>query len=117
MACRRLPSHCGLFSVGGQIYLASLTLFFFFKIFFNLIFWLWWVFIVAHGRSLVAVGDGVLSVVVHRLLAAVASLDRAQAPGHAGFSTCGSQAQLLHSMCDLPDQGSNQCPLHCKAVA
>ena len=31
------------------------------------------------------------------------------------LSSCGSRAQLLHGMWDLPDQGSHRCPLHCQA--
>jgi len=46
------------------------------------------------------------------LLIAVASLvaDRAQAPGHTGFSSCGAWAQLLHRMWDLPKSGAEPMP-------
>ena len=62
--------------------------------------------------------QGLLFVAVSRLLTAVASYCREQVLGHAGFSSCGSQAaeyrlnscdaraQLLHSMWDLPRPGT-----------
>ena len=66
--------------------------------------------------------QGLLFIAVRGLLIAVASLycrtralgTRASAVVARGLSSCGSQAQLLCGMWDLPgaDQGSNRCPLH-----
>lgn len=39
---------------------------------------------------------------------------RASAVTTIGLSSCGIQALLLHGMWGLPEQGSNQCPWHCK---
>ena len=50
-------------------------------------FWLCWVFVAVHGRSLVAESRG-YSVVVRGLLVAVASLVVERAVWHVGFSSC-----------------------------
>ena len=61
-------------------------------------FWLFWVFVAAHELSLVAASGGLLFVVVHRLLIAVASRGaRALGAGVSvvvarGLSSCGSRA-------------------------
>ena len=72
--------------------------FFFFFYFINLFilfiyFWLCWVFVAVRGLSLVAVSGGLLFVAVRGLLIAVASLLQSTGSRHAGFSSCGSQAQ------------------------
>ena len=48
---------------------------------------------------------GLLFVAVHGLLIALASLFGSTGSRHAGFSSCGTQAQLLRSMWDLPRPG------------
>ena len=78
---------------------------------------------------------GLLFVAVHRLLSVVASCRRVQALGvqasvvvarglsvcdsrersHAGFSSCGAQALLFHSMWDLPGPGTEPLPLYRQA--
>ena len=52
------------------------TFFFYYKciIYLFIYFWLRWVFVAAHGLSLVAVSGGLLFAAVRRLLVAVASL-------------------------------------------
>ena len=110
------------------------TFFFYYKciIYLFIYFWLRWVFVAAHGLSLVAVSGGLLFAAVRRLLVAVASL-----VAEHGLQGCGLQ-QLWHLdsvvvACRLqssgsvivvhglscsatygifPDQGSNPCPLH-----
>ena len=75
------------------------------NIFFNLLinFWLRWVVIAACRLSLLAVKWGCSWVAVLRILIALASLvGRAQALGHTGFSSCGTQAPC---MWDLPKLG------------
>ena len=57
---------------------------------------------------------GLSLVVVCGLLAEVASRCEAQALSM-GFSGCGAQALLLHSMWDPPKPGSIPCPLHWQA--
>ena len=100
---------------------------------FNLFIYLWlcWVFVAVRGLSLVA-GSGLLFVVVHGLLIAVASLvaeHGLQACGlwqlwHTGSVVVARGLQSAGSMvaahglscsaaCGIfPDQGSNPCPLH-----
>ena len=56
--------------------------------------WLCWVFVAAHGLSLVAASGG-YSVAVHRLLIAVAFLLRITGSRRVGFSSCGMQTQQL----------------------
>jgi len=64
------------------------------------------------------VGDGVLSVVVHRLLIAVASLDTEHRPQGTRAAVVTAHRLNCCTACAIfPDQGSNQCPLHCKADA
>ena len=97
----------------------NIILFFYF-FFFNdyiylFIFWLCWVFVSVRGLSLVAASGGhsssrcvglsqsrPLFVAEHRLQTR-------------RLSSCGSRAQLLRGMWDLPRQGSNPCPLHWQA--
>ena len=64
---------------------------FFFFFFFNL--WLCWVFIAVRGLSLVAASGGLLFVAVHGLLIMVLFLFWSLGSRHAGFSSCGTQAQ------------------------
>ena len=77
-----------------------------FFFFLRFIFWLlFWVFVAAHGLSLVAVSGGYSS-----LQCAGSSLQwflLLQSTGSrlSGFSSCGARASLLHGMWDLPGPG------------
>jgi len=63
-------------------------------------------------------GDGVFSVVVHRLLIAVASLDTEHRPQGTQAVVVAAHRLNCSTACAIfLDQGSNQCPLHCKADA
>ena len=56
-------------------------------------FWLCWVFVAACGASSSCSDRGLLFVAVCGLLIAVASLVAEHSSRHAGFSSCGTQAQ------------------------
>ena len=58
---------------------------------------------------------GPLFIAVRRPLTFTASLVAEHRLQTRRLSSCGSRAQLLHGMWDLPDQGSNPCPLHWQA--
>ena len=58
---------------------------------------------------------GPLFIVVRGPLTIAASLVAEHRLQTRRLSSCGSRAQLLHGMWDLPDQGSNPCPLHWQA--
>ena len=58
---------------------------------------------------------GPLFFAVRRPLTIAASLVAEHRLQTRRLSSCGSQAQLLHGMWDLPRQGSNPCPLHWQA--
>ena len=60
-------------------------------------FWLRWVFIAAHGLSLVVVSEDYSLVVVLKLLTAMASHCRVRVLRNVGFSTCRMWA-LKHGM-------------------
>ena len=95
-------------------------------------FWLRWVFIAAHGLSLVAVSKGYASLRCVGFSLQWLLLLRSTGSRHAGFSSCGTRAQYLRltgsraqgsvvvahglscsATCGIfPDQGSNPCPLH-----
>ena len=119
-----LPVLCGCFP---QLSILHLVVYicpqhtFFFKIYLSL---LCWVFVAAHGLSLVAASGGYCFVAVRRLLIVVASRCRAWALGvrasvvvacglsscgsralERRLSSCGARAQLLHGMWDLPGPG------------
>ena len=117
---------------------SSLFIYLFFKLinlFLLIYFWLCWVFLAAHGLSLVAVSGGYSSLWWLLLL-------RSTGSQCVGFSSCGtwaqqlwlvgSRAQPLQLWCTgsvgvahglscsvacgiFPDQGSNPCPLHWQA--
>ena len=66
-------------------------------------FWLHWVFIAAHGLSLVAVSEGYSLVAVQRFLTVVASLVWSMGSRAHGFHSCNSWA-LEHGLrsCSAP---------------
>ena len=77
-------------------------------------FWLYQVFVVAHGLSLVEASRG-YSVVVRGLVIAIASL-----VGDHGLWSTGSVVTVYQFSCSaicgiFPDQGLNPCPLHWQA--
>ena len=88
-------------------------------------FWMLWVFLAAHGLSLVVASGGYsLVAAVCRLLIAVASLVcKARAPGGVGFgsslsnclSSCGAWAYLSSGMWDLSSQTRDQTQVPCIA--
>ena len=57
------------------------------------------------------------SLVMHRLLTAVASLVASTGSQVWGFSSCGAQAEWPYGMWEPPGLGSNPCPLHWKVNA
>ena len=67
-------------------------LFFVFKIYLCICFWVHWVFVAVQGLSLVAASGGYSLVDMHRLLTVVASLVVEHELRWAGFSGCGTQA-------------------------
>ena len=97
--------------------------YFFFRIylFIYLIFWLWWVFIAAYGLSLVGANSSLLcagfscngfsccgaqTLGVQASVAAVHGLSNHDSQAREScLSSCGTRAQLLHSMWDLPGVG------------
>ena len=88
-----------LFYTGGSL------CYLFFKVYLFL-FWLCWTFTAVQGLSVVAVSGDQSPFVVLK-----ASQCGAWALRHVGFSSCGTQAQLLLSMWDLPGVGFDPCPL------
>ena len=77
-----------------------------------LYFWLCWVFLAAHKLSQVVESGDYSLAAVHQLLIAVVLLLRSTGSRHTGFSSCGTQAQLLCVACGIfPGQESNPCPL------
>ena len=99
------------------------------RIFFliNLLIWLRWVSIVAHGLSLVTASGGYSSLQCAAFSLQWLLLLRSTGSRQAGFSSCGTRvperrlsscgarAQLLHGMWIQPDQGSNPSPPHWQA--
>ena len=85
-----------------------------FAYFFNL-FWLHWVFVAAHGLSLLVASGGYSSLQCagfssQWLLLLLSTGSRARGLSSCGFqalkhwlNSCGAQAELLHGMWDLPD--------------
>ena len=100
-----------------HLHLIVLVFFIFLNRFFFFFSLLCWIFFAPQG-SVGGGKQGLLVVAVCRLLIAVASSCGEQVLGHAGLSPCGSraadfrlnscdtQAQLLHSMWDLPRPGT-----------
>ena len=75
----------------------SFFFFVFYKFYFiiYLFFWLHWVFVAAHGLSLVAVSGGYSSLPCAGFSLRWLLLLRSMGSRHAGFSSCGMQAQQL----------------------
>ena len=85
-----------------------LTLFFFNKfiyLFICIYFWLRWVFVAAHGLSLVVVSGGYSSMWCTGFSLQWLLLLQSTGSRCTGFSSCSAWAQLLHSMQDLPGPG------------
>ena len=72
---------------------------------FIIYFWLRWVFLVAHGLSLVAAGGGYSSLRCAGFSLQWFLLLRSTGSRRAGFSSCGARAQLVCGMWDLPGPG------------
>ena len=70
-----------------------------------LIFWLRWVFVAVHGLSLVAESRGYSSLRCTGFSLRWPPLLWSMGSRRAGFSSCGSRAQLLRGMWDLPRPG------------
>ena len=105
-----------------RLFTIALFLFFFINllIYIFIYFWLSWVFIAAHGLSLVVASGG------YSLLRCAGFplwwllLLRSTGSRPAGFSSCGSWALERRLSCSMacgifPDQGLNPCPLHWQA--
>ena len=89
------------------------NLFIYFKIFIYLYifyFWLQWVFIVAHGLSLVVASGGYSSLRCAGFSLQWLLLSRSTGSRCTGFSGCGPRALLLHGMWDPPGPGLEPVP-------
>ena len=75
------------------------------SLFIFIYFWLCWVFIPVRGLSLVAASGGPLFIAVCRPLTVAASLVAEHGLQTCRLSSCGSRAQLLRGMWDLPRPG------------
>ena len=76
-----------------------------FSLIFMYFFWLRWVFVAAHGLSLVAVSRGYSSLRWAGFSLRWLFFLWSTGSRHAVFSSCGTQALLLHGMWDLPGLG------------
>ena len=81
--------------------------FFFLNNYLFIYFWLGWVFVSVRGLSLVVAsgGWGALFIAVRGPLTVAASLVAEHTLQRCRLSSCGSRAQLLHGMWDLPRPG------------
>ena len=89
---------------------SDFVLFCFYKFIYLFYFWLCWVFVSVRGLSLVAASGGPLFIVVRGPLTVATSLFVASLVAEhrlqtRRLSSCGSRAQLLHGMWDLPRPG------------
>ena len=97
--------HCHDFTLLKNFFFFLETFFFFnFYLFIYIYFWLCWVFVSVRGLSLVAVSGGHSSSRCAGLTAA-ASLVAEHRLQMRRLSSCGSRAQLLRGMWDLPRPG------------
>ena len=111
--CKRLPEYYSISSFRHPIhYTSSIPNSIFFNIFFLTIFaylfiylWLCWVFVSVRGLSPVAASGGHSSSRRTRPLTIVASLVAEHRLQMCRLSSCGSRAQLLRGMWDLPRPG------------
>ena len=90
----------------ASLYWWCLAVFFFFlkgTLFIYL--WLCWVFVSVRGLSLVVASGGPLFIAVHGPLTVAASLVAEHKLQTCRLSSCGSRAQLLRGMWDLPGPG------------
>ena len=110
--CRALLHPCdGSMVFGGRLGGRVLDIYIYILNFY----WLCWVFVAAHGFSLVLASGGYSLVVACRLLTVVASLVAKHRLWSVG-SVVAPPGLSCSAACGLiPDQGWNQCPLHCKA--
>ena len=85
----------------------SSVFFFFLKNQFYLFFYFWlhWVFVAAHGLSVVVASGGNSSLRCAGFSLRWPLLLRSTGSRHAGFSSCGTRAQLFRGMWDLPRPG------------
>ena len=77
----------------------------FFKINLFIYFWLHWVFIAAHGLSLVVLSGGYSLLPFEGFSWRWLLLLQSKGSRRAGFSSCGTRAWLLRGMWDLPGPG------------
>ena len=90
-----------LFLYCHPIYIYIYIFFFFFFFFF----WLCWIFVAAHGLSVVALSEGYSSLRCAGFSLQWLLLLRSTGFRRVGFSSCGTRAQLLRGMWDLPGPG------------
>ena len=93
--------------VPARLLLVFFFLFFFFNFWVYLFIYLWlcWVFVSVRGLSLVAASGGLSSLRGAGLSLSRPLLLRSTGSRCAGSVNCGSRAQLLHGMWDLPRSG------------
>ena len=95
--------HCGVFYTPSVIWKWFKN--FFFKLFYLFYLWLCWGFVSLRGLSLVVAGGGHSSSRCTGLSLSRPLLLRSTGSRHAGSVNCGSWAQLLRGMWDLPRPG------------
>ena len=118
---------CPVVGLLGHMVILFLVFFFlysgtFFKIYL-FYFWLRWVFVAAHGLSLVLASRGFSSLQCVGFSLWWLLLLQSTGSRRAGFGSCGTRASVVvvHRLscskaCGIfPDQGSNLCPLHWQA--
>ena len=98
-----------------RIFFLILKIFIYLFIYLFIYFWLHWVFVAVHGLSLVAASRGYSSLRCTGFSLQWLLLLWSTGSRRAGFSSCGSQAQLFMACGIFPDQGLNLCPLHWQA--
>ena len=103
---RRILNHCATREVPIWFFVCFFGLFFKnFYLFIYFYFWLCWVFISVRGLSLVAASRGPLFIAVRGPLTVAASLVAEHRLQTHRLSSCGSRAQMLRGMWDLPRPG------------
>ena len=78
---------------------------FFFKIYYCLLFWLWWAFTAAHRVSPAAASRGYSVLCSMHFSSCWLLLLQSTGSRHVGFGCCSAQAQLLCGLWDLPGPG------------
>ena len=99
-----LPHMVPWFPKKGEVGKSRAFALFLIYIYINLLtyFWLRWVFVAAHGLSLVAASRGYFSLMCAGFSLRWLLFLWSTGSRHAGFSSCGARAWLLCSMWDLP---------------